>query len=60
MQLAEEWGVSVYGYPITYKDFKKIRKTNNESLKYIVDAVTNHISDNYLRVIPLIKLHIIR
>ena len=49
-QLAEEWGVTVHGIPITYQGFKEIRKSNNESLQYIVEAVTNHISDNYLKV----------
>ena len=42
--------MTVYGYPITYTNFKKIRKSNNESYKDIVEAVQNHISANYLKV----------
>ena len=54
-QLAEEWGVTVHGYPITYDNFKKIRKSSNESYKYIVEAVKDHISDNYLKVRCLLE-----
>jgi len=49
-QLAETWGLTVYGRPITYKKFKEIKKTKNESLLQFVDAVEKHISDNYLKV----------
>ena len=42
--------MTVLGHPITYTKFKKIWKSNNDSYKYIVEAVQNHISDNYLKV----------
>ena len=49
-KLAEQWNMTVLGHPITYTKFKKIWKSNNDSYKYIVEAVQNHISDNYLKV----------
>jgi regulatory protein YycI of two-component signal transduction system YycFG len=49
-QLAEAWGLTVYGRPITYKKFLEIKKAKNETLMTFVDAVEKHISDNYLKV----------
>ena len=49
-KLAEQWNMTVLGHPITYTNFKKIRKSDNESYKHIVEAVQNHISANYLKV----------
>ena len=54
-RLAEKWGVTIQGYPITKDNFKNLQKSNNEDLKNILDALKDHVSDNYLKVSQILR-----